>query len=57
MVFYIVRAAICLGVVIKFSVYQYSDLWPTPGLYFLEIILLALSILISRVTNVQQFSK
>lgn len=46
-------AAICVGVSITFAAQQSSELWPTPGLYFLELILLVLLALISRVANVR----
>ena len=32
---------------------DFNDLWPTPGLYFLEIIFLALLVLISKVVKVK----
>ena len=45
-------AVVCVGVAIGFASQQSHDLWPAPGLYFLEIILLALLALFSRVADV-----
>ncbi len=45
-------AVICVGASIAFASQQSSDLWPTPGLYFLELIFLALLTLMSRVANI-----
>lgn len=46
-------AAGCVVVVIAFASQQFYDLWPTPGLYFMEIIFLALLALISKVVEIK----
>jgi uncharacterized membrane protein len=47
-VFVLLGAAICILVVLMFAAQQPDDLWPAPGIYFLEIIFLALAALISK---------
>ncbi len=44
-------AVVCIGVAIATASQQFGDLWPTPGLYLLEIILLALVALASRLLD------
>jgi hypothetical protein len=51
-VFALFGAIVCIGVSIAVASYQFNDLWPLPGLYLIELILLALSGLISRVVDV-----
>ncbi len=41
-------AAVCLAVIVLFASQQLDDLWPTPGLYFIEIGLLGLLGVASR---------
>jgi hypothetical protein len=48
-VFAVFGAAACLAVVAVFANQQLDDLWPTPGLYFIEIVLLGLLVVASRV--------
>ena len=47
-VFALFGVAVCLWVSIALASQQYNDLWPTPGLYFVEIILISLAVLASR---------
>lgn len=49
--FALLGATVCVGVAIAFASQQFNDLWPTPGLYFLEIIFLALLVLISKLVE------
>ena len=51
--FALLGAAVCVVVAIAFASQQFNDLWLTPGLYFLEIIFLALLVLISKVAEVK----
>ena len=51
--FALLGAAICVFVVIAFASQQFNDLWPAPGLYFLEIIILALLVLVSKVVAIK----
>ena len=51
--FALLGAAVCVFVAIAFASQQLNDLWPTPGLYFLEIIFLALLVLLSKVVEVK----
>ena len=45
-------AIVCVGVAVVFAAQQLDDLWPAPGLYFLEIIFLALGTLLNQVVDV-----
>ncbi len=49
--FALLGAAICIGAAVEFSSLQPDRLWPTPGLYFVELIMLALVVLVSRVKD------
>ncbi len=51
-IFVLFGAAVCVWVSITFASMQYNDLWPTPGLYFLEILLFTMAVLASRVVNI-----
>lgn len=51
-IFVLLGAVICVGTSIVFASQQASELWPTPGLYFLELIFLVLLALMSRVANI-----
>ena len=50
-IFAVLGAAICVGAVIEFAPLQAVRLWPAPGIYFLELIVLAILVLISRVMD------
>jgi hypothetical protein len=50
----VIGAAVCLIVVLVFSSQQASDLWPLPGLYFIEITLLAIFGAASRILAANQ---
>jgi hypothetical protein len=52
-VFIFLGTASCVLVVLVFAAQQPNDLWPAPGLYFIEIILLALAALISKFFDTQ----
>ncbi|HEX7975977.1 MAG TPA: hypothetical protein VF498_16330 [Anaerolineales bacterium] len=46
--FAVFGAAVCLAVVDLFALQQLDELWPLPGLYFIEIVLLGLLGVTSR---------
>jgi hypothetical protein len=52
-VFALLGAAICVLVVLIFAAQQPDNLWPAPGLYFIEIIILAFAALISKLFESQ----
>jgi hypothetical protein len=56
-VFALLGAAICVLVVLIFAAQQPDNLWPAPGLYFIEIIFLALATLISKFFESQSGNK
>jgi hypothetical protein len=51
-VFVLAGTVLCVWVALVFASYQSSNLWPVPGLYFLEIILVAVFSLTSRILDV-----
>ncbi len=44
--------AVCIWATVTFALRQVNELWPLPGLYFLEIILFAAAALASRVLDI-----
>lgn len=51
-IFTLFGSAVCVWVAISTASQQFNDLWPTPGLFLLEILLLAPAALTSRVVDV-----
>ena len=47
----LIGAVICVGVAIMAASMQFNDLWPTPGIYLLELILLGMLAMASRILD------
>jgi hypothetical protein len=53
----LVGAAGCMWVAVVFGSLQFNDLWPTPGLFFIEIVSLGLIALFSRLGDTRTTSR